>query len=211
VLQGSFFVNDVIQVGPPRRGVPQLENAFLNGAALAVGDIDNADNQRPELLLAAGVGGLGNFRVLDNAVVSGLDQATINTALGPNGRFAAPPRSTSPKWQPMGGPDFFIGGSPTAPMASGANAGMFAALVESSGRSSGSGGSGFKAEVFAALAGPNQTLNSIRQFWFDETQQPANRWRSAHGSGSWLDAAQYDYGSTGVVKKLARGRGLRLG
>jgi hypothetical protein len=214
-LAGSFAVQSTIEVGPPRpatSGRPAqpapTANAFLNGASLAVGDIDNAPDQRPELLIASAAGGLANFRVLANDVVGGFNQAAIDTALGPNGRFSAPPRSTTPKWQPTGGPDFFIGRSVPTPMAAGANAGLFAALVESSGRSSGPGGSGFRADVFAALAGPNQTQNSIRQFWFDGSQ-----WQSAQGAGSWLDVNQDNYKETvpGVTKKLGRGRGLRLG
>ena len=215
-LAGSFAVQSTIEVGPPRpakSGRPAqpapTANAFLNGASLAVGDIDNAPDQRPELLIASAAGGLANFRVLANDVVGGFNQAAIDTALGPNGRFSAPPRSTTPKWQPTGGPDFFIGRSVPTPTAAGANAGLFAALVESSGRSSGPGGSGFRADVFAALAGPNQTENSIRQFWFDGSQ-----WQSAQGADSWLDVKQSDYEGNSVpmvTKKLGRGRGLRLG
>jgi hypothetical protein len=181
-----FKVNDRVWNGDPAKPGTSLVNVFLNGASLAVGDIDNTIDQKPELILGAGAGGLGNFRVLSADVVAGANQPAVDAALGRSGIFSHPARSGVRPWQPSGGPDYFVGQAVPAPVGAGFNAPLSMAVVESNGKD-------FKAEVFAALGSSNQTGNQIRSFV----------WNSGWSGTDWH--------SPEGTNRLRKGAGLRLG
>ena len=184
----SFFIDSRVENGDPTRG-GKLQNAFYFGANLAVGDIDNLPDQRPELVLAAREGGLGNFRVLPAELVVGGDQRSIDTALSPAGVFSAAPRTANTaagpgatRWQPKGGPDYFLGyGNVPTPVGRGFNAPLSVAVVEANGRN-------FRAEVFAALGVGNQTPNTIRQLGFLPDTRGAGDTPAARGAWSVANA-----------------------
>jgi len=173
----SSFVIDsrVINGDPQKGGVSQ--NVFFFGATLAVGDIDNTIDQKPELVLGARQNGLGSFRVLANDVVTNAIatktgyQSGVNQALSKTGTYSQPARTphtavgpAASRWQPSGGPDYFVGYSNVPmPLGQGFSAPLSLAVVESNGRD-------FRAEVFAALGTGNQTTSTVRQFNF---QPPA--------------------------------------
>jgi hypothetical protein len=186
-------------------GQGRLQNVFLGGAALAVGDIDGAPDGRPELVLAAATNGLANFRVLSNSLVASGSQADIDGALTVGNGFTQASRAASTivngktVWQPTGGPDYFTGMSsvPNA-KALGANAPLSVAVVNSRGTS-------LRADVFAALGATNATNNAIR--------------RISWGGSSWIGAATLAGPGTISVQPAAGspktrfplGLGLRLG
>ena len=67
----SFAVNALVENGPPGSGT--IQNAFLYGASLALGDINDDLFGAADLVLAGGTIGMSNFRVIRNALaVSGL-------------------------------------------------------------------------------------------------------------------------------------------
>jgi len=155
VPQHEFWITSQVQNGPPASGY--LQNVFLNGASLAVGDIDGklsdaAPRLEPELVLASQPMGLGNFRVLANELVAGGSQSAIDTALTDGNGFTVQSRNQfdgNQVWQPAGGPDYFIGTTVPVPTAGGANAGLAVAVVDSDGRVDPNGRG--RAEVFASL------------------------------------------------------------
>ncbi len=160
-----FTIDSRVQNGPPPTA--RIVNAFLNGASLAVGDLDNAIDQKPDLLLGVGASGLGNFRVLTNALVASGTQAAISTALQPT---ALRGNTSSGKWQPTGGPDYFTGFAVPMPIGMGFNAPLSVAVVEPNGKE-------FKAAVFAAIGTGTQSGNQIRSFvWGDPQNQQAPGW-----------------------------------
>jgi hypothetical protein len=204
VPRNAFAISSLVQSGPAPGDYPF--NVFFNGAGLAVGDIDGAEDGKPDLVLAASTNGLANFRVLSNAVVASGSQATINTALTSGiGRFTQASRAASTivngktVWQPTGGPDYFTGMSsvPNA-KALGANAPLSVAVVNSQGTS-------LRADIFAALGATNATNNAIRRISWD--------------GSAWLGAATLDGPGTITVQPAAGspktrfplGLGLRLG
>lgn len=191
------------------------QNVFIGGASLAVGDVDNAPDQKPELILGAGFMGMGNFRVLANEVVVTGNQATIDAALSSPLGFGRAPRGLGKAsfngnpvtpWQPTGGPDFFVTNKPAAeenlfqpvdgitvaPTGAGFNAPLSVAAVQT--------GGDFKARVFAALGATNGTKGTVRAF----------TWLSA---GQWIGEKVVDVeDGVGTQKgRLLRGNGLRLG
>jgi hypothetical protein len=187
------------------------QNVFIGGASLAVGDVDNAPDQKPELILGAGFMGMGNFRVLANDVVVTGKQAVVDNALSANGQFGRAARGTvninaKNVWQPTGGPDFFTtnksasnenlfqptDGITVAPTGAGFNAPLSVAALQT--------GSDFKSRIFAALGATNGTKGTVRAFtWI--------------GSGEWTGAKVIDVeNGVGTQKgRLPRGSGLRLG
>jgi hypothetical protein len=171
----SFVIDSrVINADPKKGGISQ--NVFFFGATLAVGDIDNTIDQKPELVLGARQNGLGSFRVLANDVVANAiatknGQSGVTQALSKTGTYSQPPRTThtavgpaASSWQPSGGPDYFVGyKNVPMPLGQGFSAPVSLAVVESNGRD-------FRAEVFAAFGTGSQTTGAVRQFNF---QPPA--------------------------------------
>ena len=199
----AFAISSLVQSGPAPGGYPF--NVFFNGAGLAVGDINGAEDVKPELVLAASANGLANFRVLPSAVVAAGSQADVDTALSGIGYFTKASRAASTLvngntvWQPTGGPDYFTGMSsvPNA-KALGANAPLSVAVVNSRGTS-------LRADIFAALGATNATNNAIRRISWD--------------GSAWLGAATLAGPGTITVEpsvgspktRLPFGNGLRLG
>jgi hypothetical protein len=187
----SFPVTCRVESGPSR----QLTDIFGFGASLAVGDIDG--NGANDLVLGAGAGGQGNFRVLANEFLTADPSrpafaATIAAQLGPGGRFAQY-RAPVQTWRPSGGPDFFTPGLVTGPTGQGFNAPVSVRVVNVS--TTGSA----RAEVFAALGAANQTANTVKRFLFT-------------GPGAWTSAAAFDLlPSSATERRFGRGTGVRLG
>ena len=193
----SFFINALVQNGPPANGGAD-QNVFLYGAGLAAGDINDDNAGHPDLVLGARTMGLANFRVIPYEALTAnpaVRQGMINAALSKDGTFAQPPRSSQPSWQPQGGPDFFTPGAVPMPIGDGYNAPLNLAVVESDGATSGA----FKAEVFAALGAANQSNNVIRSFIWEGS--PSIKWRQ----GNQLKVVEIDR------NRLASGQGLWLG
>ena len=190
----SFAVTSSVESGPSRK----LTDVFGYGASLAVGDVDG--DTKNDLVLGAGAGGLGNFRVLANESITATTAvsnpaafaAAITTQLGPEGRFAQY-RAPTATWRPTGGPDYFTPGIVTGPTGQGFNAPVSVRVVNVS--TTGSA----RAEVFAALGAANQTANTVKRFLFE-------------GPGNWTSAAAFDLlpSSAGDLR-FRRGAGVRLG
>ncbi|NBV46993.1 MAG: hypothetical protein EBR86_15505 [Planctomycetia bacterium] len=217
-----------VEAGAPRtttvNGTPVttkvLQNAFLFGAGLAAGDVDN--DLLPDLVLGARAGGLGNFRVIANDVVRTLIQPATSRAVAQDlltrhlvgsdaatnrfavaGPHAGRPTDNGGAWQPKGGTDFYHGKRVPTPTGAGFNAPLSVAVVERDGRS-------FTADVFAALGSSNQATELVR--WIE--WERAGVWRAG-------DALLVDDPAAGVVadpdspnfgtEYLRAGRGLRLG
>jgi ELWxxDGT repeat protein len=187
----SFPVTSQVESGPSRR----LTDIYGFGASLAVGDIDG--NGSNDLVLGAGAGGLGNFRVLANEFLTADPSqpaftTTIAAQLGPGGRFAQY-RASTPTWRPTGGPDYFTPGPVTGPTGQGFNAPVSVRVVNVS--TTGSP----RAEVFAALGAANQTANTVKRFLFT-------------GPGNWTSAAAFHLlPSSATDMRFRRGAGVRLG
>jgi len=211
----NFAPTSTFTLGHNLSNGARQQNVFIGGASLAVGDVDNAPDQKPELILGAGFMGMGNFRVLANEVVVTGNQAVVDNALSANGQFGRAPRGTGSinskaVWQPTGGPDFFtttklanplvntenlfqpVDGITVAPTGAGFNAPLSVAAVQT--------GGDFKARVFAALGATNGTKGTVRAF----------TWLSA---GQWIGEKVVDVeDGVGTQKgRLLRGNGLRLG
>ncbi len=206
-LQREFRITSEVQNGPPGSGFTQ--NVFLNGATLAVGDIDgeltNEAGQprlKPELVLASQAMGLGNFRVLANELVAGGSQGDIDTALTDGNGFTRQSRNqydANQVWQPAGGPDYFVGTTVPVPTAGGANAGLAVAVVDSDGRVDAASDLG-RAEVFASL---NALVTSqgkiVRRF----------SWASANNS--WQSTGDFSIGQSTVMTEDVGGVTLNAG
>ena len=212
----SFFINALVENGPPGSGT--IQNAFLYGASLALGDINDDFFGKADLVLGSGEIGLSNVRVIKNSIAVSGSQAAIDAALLPTGDFGLlSPRSpaTSTSWQPGnliyrtvgqtktliggGGPDYYTGENVPMPFGNGFMAPFSIAVVEPNGRAFDKGGNGFGAEVFAALGAPNQSGNLIRSFaWSDAT-----KWRRIQPQD--IKVVEID------KSRLHEGEGLRLG
>lgn len=199
----NFAQTSKFDLGANLSNGKRLQNVFIGGASLAVGDVDNAPDQKPELILGAGFMGMGNFRVLANDVVAVGNQATVDAVLA--GRLNVPSRAPTTTvngkqvWQPTGGPDYFTGmASVPNAVALGANAPVTMAVVDSNGNG--------RAEIFAALGATNSTGNVVRRLEWNGV----NAWDGAStlagaGSIAMLPAP----GS--AKSRFPLGRGLRLG
>ncbi|MFM7206593.1 MAG: beta strand repeat-containing protein [Planctomycetaceae bacterium] len=171
----TFAIKSMIQNGPPGSGYGA--NVFYNGASLAAGDVDGivttaaGPQLRPELVLGASFMGLGNFRVLANDLVRTGNQAGIDSALTLGNAFTqqSRPQLTPPKWQPTGGPDYFVGRSVPESTALGANSPLAVAVVDGDGRLTTGTSRTAHAEVFAAIGATNQTANVIRRMGWNGT------------------------------------------
>jgi hypothetical protein len=204
----TFTLADNLYNGAPTTG-GRPQNVFLAGASLAVADIDNAPDQRPELILGAQFMGMGNFRVLANDVVKTGSQADVNKALSAGGQFGRAPRGTvgvNQVWQPTGGPDFFTTDKSAAnenllavaPTGLGFNAPLSVAAAQINGD--------FKSRVFAALGATNGTPGRVRAFEWSPLPPPLV-------GGVWTGTTELDVESGVSTQKarLPRGSGLRLG
>jgi hypothetical protein len=220
LYNGSPFILDSVTKQP----VGRLQNVFIGGASLAVADIDNAPDQRPELILGAQFMGMGNFRVLANDVVSKGTQTDVDSALSADGlsdkgKFGRAPRGLASVnggkqvWQPTGGPDFFTtdksaasenlvlappGGQRVSPTGLGFNAPLSVAAAQINGD--------FKSRVFAALGATNGTPGRVRAFEWSPLPPPLV-------GGVWTGTTELDVESGVSTQKarLPRGSGLRLG
>jgi hypothetical protein len=206
----SFTLATNVFNGPPTAGGRE-QNVFIGGASLAAADIDNALDQKPELILGAQFMGMGNFRVLARSVVTSGTQADVDTALSANGQFGRAPRGTvslgsKQVWQPTGGPDFFTTDKSAAnenllavaPTGLGFNAPLSVAAAQTNGD--------FKSRVFAALGATNGTPGRVRAFEWSPLPPPLS-------GGVWTGTTELDADSgVGTQKaRLPRGSGLRLG
>jgi hypothetical protein len=210
----SFTLATNVFNGPPTAGGRE-QNVFIGGASLAAADIDNALDQKPELILGAQFMGMGNFRVLARSVVASGTQAEVDAALSANGEFGRAPRglgeasfqgTTVTPWQPTGGPDFFTTDKSAAsenlitvaPTGLGFNAPLSVAAAQTNGD--------FKSRVFAALGATNGTPGRVRAFEWSRFPKPLS-------GGEWTGITVVDVESgVGTQKaRLPRGSGLRLG
>jgi hypothetical protein len=210
----SFTLATNVFNGPPTAGGRE-QNVFIGGASLAAADIDNALDQKPELILGAQFMGMGNFRVLARSVVASGTQAEVDAALSANGEFGRAPRglgeasfqgTTVTPWQPTGGPDFFTTDKSAAnenllavaPTGLGFNAPLSVAAAQTNGD--------FKSRVFAALGATNGTPGRVRAFEWSPLPPPLS-------GGVWTGTTELDADSgVGTQKaRLPRGSGLRLG
>ena len=209
-----------VQNGPPGSGFAQ--NVFLNGASLAVGDVDgvlvpNGDGGKPqlkpELVLGASTMGLANFRVLSNDVVRAGSQAQVNAALTAGNAYtqsSRAQRNAAGKWQPTGGPDYFVGINDlifAAPLARGANSALSVAVVDVDGRVVGRGTGTARGEVFASLVGNSSTGNVIRRIQWDNVAKLWTEPATAGGDGSIKVVPS---GVSLAKRRFDGGYGLRL-
>jgi hypothetical protein len=170
-----FAIKSMVQNGPPGSGFSA--NVFFNGASLAAGDVDGiittADGPqlRPELVLGASFMGLGNFRVLANDLIRSGNQSGVDAALTLGNAYTQPsrPQLTPPKWQPTGGPDYFVDRSVPEATGLGANSPLSVAVVDGDGRLTTGTTRAAHAEVFAAIGATNQTANMIRRMGWNGT------------------------------------------
>ena len=191
-LRTSFTASSSVEAGPTRA----LVDVFAAGASLAAGDFDG--DSKPDLALGAQAGGLANFRVLGNEVVTSAlatsDPAgfarLVSGQLATTGRFGQP-RIAGTAWRPLGGPDFFTPGEATGPTGGGINAPL--ALVAAGRTADG------RTRLFAALGATNLTTNTVREFAF----------RSAVGWTAPLSFSVLD--GTPTSARFRIGSGLRLG
>jgi len=193
-LRRSFPVAAFVQSGPGRKAV----NVFGFGASLAVGDIDGDSSH--DLVIGSGANGLGNFRVLGNAVITSSAavtspsayRAAIAAQLGPQGAFAWQ-RAPGPSWKPSGGPDYFMPLDVPGPLGRGFNAPL--SVATATGRDG-------RARVFAAIGAGNTTGNEVRRFQFTGLGGQTERW-----TGETAFAALPSAGGM----RFRLGGGLRLG
>ncbi|MEI7862705.1 MAG: FG-GAP repeat protein, partial [Planctomycetota bacterium] len=187
----SFLINSFVPQGPPvPKGKPKDVNIFFNGASLAAGDVDN--DLKADLVLGAQSSGQGNFRVLPNAAVASGLQSDVNRAL--SSKFTQPPNPpTGGAWQPTGGPAYHLTAVPM-PTGLGFNAPLAVAVIEADGRD-------FRADVFAAFGGANQTPNNqVRRLQWD-----GSKWTAANH----LQVVPQTKASVAV--RFASGNGINLG
>jgi ELWxxDGT repeat protein len=191
-LRTGFVASTTVESGPSHA----LVDVFSAGAALAAGDFDG--DSRQDLALGAGTGGLANFRILGNEVLtSPLAQTNpagfaqlVGGQLATTGRFGQP-RIAGATWRPLGGPDFYTPGDASGPTGGGINSPL--SLVAAGRTADG------RTRLFAALGATNQTPNAVREFAF----------RSDVGWTAPFTFSVLDANPTGARFRI--GSGLRLG